>query len=81
MILLMKRWLLKFKSILIDLFSGIGLLWLFVEIASYSTNGRIDTYSKRVAFFIISFVLIFMVMFKNNVEISILAAMVFFYKR
>lgn len=66
MILLTKRWLLKFKSILTDLFSGIGLLWLFVEIASYSTNGHIDTYSKSVAFFIISFVLIFIVVLIKN---------------
>jgi hypothetical protein len=69
--MVLKRWLSKYKSILTDLFSGIGLFWLFVEIASYSTNGQIDKYTKSVAFFIIGFVvIIIIVLIKNRPKTS-----------
>jgi hypothetical protein len=69
--MVLKRWLSKYKSILTDLFSGIGLFWLFVEIASYLTNGQIDKYTKSVAFFIISFVvIIIIVLIKNRPKTS-----------
>ncbi|MGD9488105.1 MAG: macro domain-containing protein [Calditrichaceae bacterium] len=60
------RWLSKYKSILTDLMSGIGLFWLFVEIASYSTNGQIDKYTKSIAFFLVGFVLIIIIVLIKN---------------
>jgi len=67
----LSRWLSKYKSILTDLMSGIGLFWLFVEIASYSTNSQIDKYTKSVPFFIIGFVIIsIIVLIKNRPKTS-----------
>ena len=65
------RWVSKYKSILTDLMSGIGLFWLFIEIASYSTNGQIDKYTKSIPFFIIGFILIaIIVIIKNRPKTS-----------
>ncbi|MET0103818.1 MAG: macro domain-containing protein [Sedimenticola sp.] len=58
MIYTFKRWLYNFKSIIADFVTGIGLFWLFVEMASYSTDGSIDTYLKNVWLFSIASTLI-----------------------
>lgn len=48
-----KRWLSNFKPIVADFVTGIGLFWLVVEMASYSTNGALDDFLKSVALFLI----------------------------
>jgi hypothetical protein len=69
--MIFKRWVSKYKSILIDLMAGIGLFWLFVEIASYSTNGKIDSLTKSIVFFIIGFVIIIVIaLIKNRPKTS-----------
>lgn len=61
-----KRWIRKWKSILIDLISSVGIFWLFVEIASYSTNGSVDTYLKNVPLFSTIFCLLFILSILRN---------------
>lgn len=57
---LLKRWIKKWKYILVDLVSFVGIFWLFVEIASYSTAGSADTYLKKVYVFAFVFVTLFL---------------------
>lgn len=53
--ILLNRWLKKRKNILVDLISSVGIFWLFVEVASYSTAGAADFYLKSVPLFVIAF--------------------------
>ena len=53
---ILKRWVYNYKSILSEIVTGVGLFWLFVEIASYSTNEQIDVFTKSVLFFIVVFI-------------------------
>jgi hypothetical protein len=53
---LLKRWVRGRNAIALDLASGIGLFWLFVEMANYSTNSASDVYLKNVPVFIGAFV-------------------------
>jgi len=65
--ILLNRWVRKWKNILVDLVSFIGIFWLFVEIASYSTKGSVDTYLKSVSIFFLFFVLLlFLAILKNK---------------
>lgn len=65
--ILLKRWCKKWKSILVDFLSFIGIFWLFVEIASYSTNGGADLYLKNITIFLIAFLLLlFSAIIKNK---------------
>jgi len=50
----MRRWILKWKFILGDFVTGVGLFWLIVEIASYSTDGKSDAITKSIVFFLIA---------------------------
>jgi hypothetical protein len=51
------RWARKWKNILLDLVSYVGIYWLFVEISSYSTDGKVDSYLKQVWLFLAVFLL------------------------
>lgn len=51
MMYFLKRWKSKFKNIVVDFVTGVGLFWLVVEMASYSTNGAADTYLKSILLF------------------------------
>jgi hypothetical protein len=63
----LKRWVYSCKSILSNTVTGVGLFWLFVEIASYSTNGQIDVFTKSILFFLIGFfVIIIIALIKNK---------------
>lgn len=65
------RWIKNYKSILTDIITGIGLFWLFVEIASYSTNESIDQYLKNIPVFICAFIIIFIIsVIKNKPKTS-----------
>lgn len=65
------RWLFNFKSIVADFVTGIGLFWLLVSIASYSTNSSIDVYLKNVWLFLIAFfIIIIITLFKNKPKTS-----------
>jgi hypothetical protein len=66
MITPLKRWLSVWKEILVDIISGIGIFWLFVEVASYSTSGKMDVYLKRISVFSVTFLLIFLVCLIKN---------------
>jgi hypothetical protein len=61
-----RRWWRKRKVIFIDLVTGTGIFWLFVEMFSYSTNGGTDTFLKNVIVFIIAFTLIFILVLIIN---------------
>jgi len=68
---MMKRWWHKCKSILNDFVTFVGLFWLIVEIASYSTNGKTDYFAKSVWFFLFAFILIvFVAIVKNKPKSS-----------
>lgn len=54
----LKRWWRNLKYIFIDIVSWVGIFWLFVEMFSYSTNGRTDSIFKNVYLFSIVFVLV-----------------------
>jgi len=71
MIYTFKRWIYNFKLIIADFVTGIGLFWLVVEIASFSTNGSIDVHLKSVCFFtFVSLVILFISLFKNKPKTS-----------
>lgn len=53
-----RRWFRNSKNILIDSVSLIGIFWLFVEIFSYSTDGKADKVLKDVYLFTTAFLLI-----------------------
>ena len=57
--ILLKRWINKWRAVLVDLVSLVGIFWLFVEIASYSTAGSADIYLKNLTFFVFAFVILF----------------------
>ena len=61
-----KRWMENFKLIIADIVTGVGLFWLFVEMASYSTNGIIDVYAKNIWIFVIAFSLILLISLIKN---------------
>ncbi len=63
---ILKRWVYNYKSILGEIVTGVGLFWLFVEIASYSTNGQIDVFTKSVIFFIVAFIVIIAIAIIKN---------------
>ncbi|CAC9495590.1 hypothetical protein BPUTSESOX_469 [uncultured Gammaproteobacteria bacterium] len=63
----LKRWLRSYKSIIADFVTGIGLFWLFVEMASYSTDAKIDTITKSIwLFVIVSIVILAIALIKNK---------------
>ena len=63
----LKRWLKNYESVIVDFVTGIGLFWLFVEMASYSTNGVIDKFAKSIwLFFSVSILVLIIVLFKNK---------------
>lgn len=57
---LAKRWIKKWKEVLVDLVSFVGIFWLFIEIASYSTSGAADIYLKNIPVFGVAFVILFL---------------------
>ncbi|MCF6344270.1 MAG: DUF6430 domain-containing protein [Devosiaceae bacterium] len=61
-----KRWLYNSKPIVASFVTGIGLFWLFVEIASHSTDGKADTYTKSVWLFGVVSIAIFIYALKKN---------------
>ncbi|MBI2037743.1 MAG: hypothetical protein HYT15_02295 [Candidatus Magasanikbacteria bacterium] len=63
---LLKRWIKKWKFILVDLVSFVGIFWLFVEIASYSTAGSADVYLKKVDVFAFVFIIILLFAIVKN---------------
>ncbi len=63
----LKRWLFNYKAIVADFVTGIGLFWLFVEMASYSTDAKIDTITKSIlVFVIVSIVILIIALIKNK---------------
>ncbi len=63
----LKRWLRSYKSIIVDFVTGIGLFWLFVEMASYSTDAKIDTITKSIwLFVIVSIIILAIALIKNK---------------
>jgi hypothetical protein len=62
----LKRWLKSYKLIIADFVTGIGLFWLFVEMASYSTNAEIDTITKSISAFVIASVVILTITLIKN---------------
>jgi hypothetical protein len=62
----LKRWLRSYKSIIADFVTGIGLFWLFVEMASYSTDAKIDTITKSIWLFVIVSILILAIALIKN---------------
>lgn len=62
----LKRWLRNYKLIIADFVTGIGLFWLLVEMASYSTNAKVDTITKSIwVFVIVSIVILTIALIKN----------------
>jgi len=62
----LKRWLYNWKSIITDFVTGIGLFWLVVEMASYSTNGDIDAITKSIWLFTFVSIAILIIAFVRN---------------
>jgi hypothetical protein len=63
----LKRWFRNRKLIVADFVTGIGLFWLFVEMASYSTDSKTDTITKSVwVFVVVSIAILVRVFFKNK---------------
>jgi len=63
----LKRLQKKWKIILVDLLSGIGLFWLFVEMSSYFTNGSADVFLKKpLIYFLVLFLVLIGVIIKNR---------------
>jgi len=68
---MLKRWLNNYKFILSDIVTSVGIFWLLVEIASYSTNEKIDQYIKNIPIFLFIFSIIFIIaLFKNKPKTS-----------
>ncbi len=63
---LLKRWARNYKSILSDTVTLVGLFWLFVEIASHSTDGETDSLTKSIAFFLVALCIIFLIAILRN---------------
>lgn len=61
------RWLKKWKLVIADAVTGLGLFWLFVEVTSYMTDGAIDSVVKKlvVALPIMVFILLIAIL-KNK---------------
>ena len=71
MIYTLKRWFYNFKFIVADFVTGVGLFWLFVEMASYSTSGSIDANLKSIWLFSIASAIILVIsLLKNNPKTS-----------
>ncbi len=65
--IVLKRLQKKWKIILIDLLSGIGLFWLFVEMSSYFTNGNVDIFLKKpLIYFLVLLLILASVIIKNR---------------
>ncbi|MBL1420002.1 MAG: hypothetical protein COC24_005770 [Alphaproteobacteria bacterium] len=62
----LKRWWHNRKSIIIHVIEGVALFWLFVEIASYSTSGEVDSFLKKIWVFSLAFVIILIISFVLN---------------
>lgn len=54
MMYVLKRWKAKFKNIVVDFVTGVGLFWLVVEMASYSTDSAADVYLKSIFLFFLA---------------------------
>lgn len=68
--ILFKRWINNSKNIIIDLVSFVGIFWLFIEIASYSTAASVDVYLKKVSVFCSAFIIMTMIsLFKNKPKV------------
>jgi hypothetical protein len=57
---LLKRWLRKWRKIVLDVVSGIGIFWLFVEIAINYSNSN-DPYLKNMKVFFLAFSIILLI--------------------
>ena len=67
----LKRWLLNDKAIVADFVTGIGLFWLFVEMASYSTDSEIDTITKSIWLFVfVSIAILIIALIRNKPKTS-----------
>lgn len=67
----LKRWLLNCKAIVADFVTGIGLFWLFVEMASYSTDSEIDTITKSIWLFVfVSIAILIIALIRNKPKTS-----------
>ncbi|SFV88385.1 hypothetical protein MNB_SUP05-SYMBIONT-5-44 [hydrothermal vent metagenome] len=67
----LKRWLLNYKVIVADFVTSIGLFWLFVEMASYSTDSEIDTITKSIWLFVfVSIAILIIALIRNKPKTS-----------
>ncbi len=66
MIYNIKRWFVNWNAIVVDFVSYIGLFWLFVEMASYSSNSKADDYLKNLCVFLIVALLILLISLIKN---------------
>lgn len=62
----LKRWFRNSKSIIVDFVSYIGLFWLVVDMASYSTDGNIDSITKSIWLFVIVFLVLLAISIIKN---------------
>ncbi len=63
----LKRLQKKWRVVLVDLLSGVGLFWLFVEMSSYFTNGSIDIFLKNpLIYFLVLLLILVGVVIKNR---------------
>lgn len=62
----LKRWFRNPKLMAADFVTGIGLFWLFVEMASYSTDSKTDTITKSVWVFVVALIVILVIVFFKN---------------
>ena len=53
----LKRYLSRYKAIGKDFITGIGLIWLIVEMASHSSNGETDIFTRNLISFAVVFIL------------------------
>lgn len=65
-----KRWMKNSKLIIADIVTGVGLFWLLVEIGAYSTNGKIDSFTKGVLVFLIAFLVILIISLIRNKPVT-----------
>jgi hypothetical protein len=63
---ILKRLVYNYKLIISEIVTGVGLFWLFVEIASYSTDGQIDIFTKSILVFIVAFIVIIAIVLIHN---------------
>lgn len=63
---LLKRWLEKWKDILVDIFSAIGLVWLSIEIVNYWTDNYTDSFFKNPLFVLLILALVIIIAIVKN---------------